>query len=249
MKLELKEHEIEQAIETFISSFVTNFPVKVKGFDLQGMRSKDGLSAIVDFDVEGVSNLREIKTESPNVKPTNTAWRDELEPKDKSVQEENEPVKTDTYYKVLGLLGSNPLNKNRAEIESLIDRNIELQESLSHVALFQDWLAQCVKEDAAQVTAEISPLAEEESDMKTLQDSEKLNELEHNDDTQDTPHPALVASIAPDSDEDSIIFSKPTSSILDEVTQPEEEQQTTDNVVTQSLFGKPLDKPHRKLFG
>lgn len=248
MKLELKEHEIEQAIETFISSFVTNFSVKVKGFDLQGMRSKDGLSAIVDFDVEGVSNLREIKTESSNVKPTNTAWRDELESKEKSVQLNIEPVKTDTYYKVLELLGSNPLNKNRAEIESLIDHNIELQESLSHVALFQDWLAQCVKEDATQMTAEVSPLAEEESDMKILQDSNELSELETNDE-KDTPHPALVASIAPDSDEDSIIFSKPTSSILDEVTQPEEEQQTTDNIVTQSLFGKPLDKPHRKLFG
>ena len=248
MKLELKEHEIEQAIETFIRSFVTGYPVTVKGFDLQGMRSKDGLSAIVDFDVIGVSDTREVKVDSPNVKPTNTAWREERK------DEEDSPVaveKPETYYEVLTLLSSNPLNKNRKAIEELLDGNFEVKELLTQVALYQDWLAQCVKEDA--LVSEVSPLDAEEKAMEAL-DEEPTEEVPFESDSEETvgddePHPALVASIAPEAEEDAIVLAEPTTSILDEVTASEEVQQTNDKVVTQPLFGTPLNKPNRKLFG
>lgn len=248
MKLELKEHEIEQAIETFIRSFVTGYPVTVKGFDLQGMRSKDGLSAIVDFDVIGVSDTREVKVDSPNVKPTNTAWREERK------DEEDSPVaveKPEAYYEVLTLLSSNPLNKNRKAIEELLDGNFEVKELLTQVALYQDWLAQCVKEDA--LVSEVSPLDAEEKAMEAL-DDEPTEEVPFDSDSEesagdDKPHPALVASIAPEAEEDAIVLAEPTPSILDEVTASEEVQQTNDKVVTQPLFGTPLNKPNRKLFG
>lgn len=248
MKLELKEHEIEQAIETFIRSFVTGYPVTVKGFDLQGMRSKDGLSAIVDFDVIGVSDTREVKVDSPNVKPTNTAWREERK------DEEDSPVaveKPEAYYEVLTLLSSNPLNKNRKAIEELLDGNFEVKELLTQVALYQDWLAQCVKEDA--LVSEVSPLDAEEKDMEAL-DDEPTDEVPFESDSEETagddePHPALVASITPEAKEDAIVLAEPTTSILDEVTASEEVQQTNDKVVTQPLFGTPLNKPNRKLFG
>lgn len=248
MKLELKEHEIEQAIETFIRSFVTGYPVTVKGFDLQGMRSKDGLSAIVDFDVIGVSDTREVKVDSPNVKPTNTAWREERK------DEEDSPIaveKPEAYYEVLTLLSSNPLNKNRKAIEELLDGNFEVKELLTQVALYQDWLAQCVKEDA--VSSEVSPLDAEEKAMEAL-DEEPTEEVPFESDSEETvgddePHPALVASIAPEAAEDAIVLAEPTTSILDEVTASEEVQQTNDKVVTQPLFGTPLNKPNRKLFG
>lgn len=248
MKLELKEHEIEQAIETFIRSFVTGYPVTVKGFDLQGMRSKDGLSAIVDFDVIGVSDTREVKVDSPNVKPTNTAWRDERK------DEEDSPVaveKPEAYYEVLTLLSFNPLNKNRKAIEELLDGNFEVKELLTQVALYQDWLAQCVKEDA--LVSEVSPLDAEEKAMEAL-DNEPTDEVPFESDSEETagddePHPALVASIAPEAEEDAIVLAEPTTSILDEVTASEEVQQTNDKVVTQPLFGTPLNKPNRKLFG
>lgn len=248
MKLELKEHEIEQAIETFIRSFVTGYPVTVKGFDLQGMRSKDGLSAIVDFDVIGVSDTREVKVDSPNVKPTNTAWREERK------DEEDSPVaveKPEAYYEVLTLLSSNPLNKNRKAIEELLDGNFEVKELLTQVALYQDWLAQCVKEDA--LVSEVSPLDAEEKAMEAL-DEEPTEEVPFESDSEETvgddePHPALVASIAPEAEEDAIVLAEPTTSILDEVTASEEVQQTNDKVVTQPLFGTPLNKPNRKLFG
>lgn len=248
MKLELKEHEIEQAIETFIRSFVTGYPVTVKGFDLQGMRSKDGLSAIVDFDVIGVSDTREVKVDSPNVKPTNTAWREERK------DEEDSPVaveKPEAYYEVLTLLSSNPLNKNRKAIEELLDGNFEVKELLTQVALYQDWLAQCVKEDA--LVSEVSPLDTEEKDMEAL-DDEPTDEVPFEPDSEETagddePHPALVASITPEAKEDAIVLAEPTTSILDEVTASEEVQQTNDKVVTQPLFGTPLNKPNRKLFG
>ena len=247
MKLELKEHEIEQAIETFIRSFVTGYPVTVKGFDLQGMRSKDGLSAIVDFDVIGVSDTREVKVDSPNVKPTNTAWREERK------DEEDSPIaveKPEAYYEVLTLLSSNPLNKNRKAIEELLDGNFEVKELLTQVALYQDWLAQCVKEDA--LVSEVSPLDAEEKAMEAL-DEEPTDEVPFDSDAEsagdDEPHPALVASIAPEDEEDTIVLAEPTTSILDEVTASEEVQQTNDKVVTQPLFGTPLNKPNRKLFG
>lgn len=247
MKLELKEHEIEQAIETFIRSFVTGYPVTVKGFDLQGMRSKDGLSAIVDFDVIGVSDTREVKVDSPNVKPTNTAWREERK------DEEDSPVaveKPEAYYEVLTLLSSNPLNKNRKAIEELLDGNFEVKELLTQVALYQDWLAQCVKEDA--LVSEVSPLDAEEKAMEAL-DEEPTDEVPFDSDAEsvgdDEPHPALVASIAPEAEEDAIVLAELTTSILDEVTASEEVQQSNDKVVTQPLFGTPLNKPNRKLFG
>lgn len=126
MKLELKEHEIEQAIETFISSFVTSHPVKVKGFDLQGMRSKDGLSAIVDFDVVGVSDLREVKTESSNVKPTNTAWREEVQDEPKVKHEELSGQDLEDWKKFLELLTDNAQYKNYDALLDLVDAMSEL---------------------------------------------------------------------------------------------------------------------------
>lgn len=131
MKLELKEHEIEQAIETFISSFVTGHPVKVKGFDLQGMRSKDGLSAIVDFDVVGVSDLREVKTESSNVKPTNTAWREEVQDEPKVKHEELSGQNLEDWKKFLELLTDNAQYKNYDALLDLVDT---MSESLQHRA-------------------------------------------------------------------------------------------------------------------
>ena len=141
MKLELKEHEIEQAIETFISSFVTGHPVKVKGFDLQGMRSKDGLSAIVDFDVVGVSDLREVKTESSNVKPTNTSWREEVqeEPKVKYAELEGKDLEDWTLF--LELLTDNANYKNYDKLLDLVDNMSEsLQQRASTHSLYVDML-------------------------------------------------------------------------------------------------------------
>ena len=141
MKLELKEHEIEQAIETFISSFVTGHPVKVKGFDLQGMRSKDGLSAIVDFDVVGVSDLREVKTESSNVKPTNTSWREEVqdEPKVKHAELEGKDLEDWTLF--LELLTDNANYKNYDKLLDLVDNMSEnLQQRASTHSLYVDML-------------------------------------------------------------------------------------------------------------
>lgn len=141
MKLELKEHEIEQAIETFISSFVTGHPVKVKGFDLQGMRSKDGLSAIVDFDVVGVSDLRKVKTESSNVKPTNTAWREEVQedPKVKHAELEGKDLEDWTLF--LELLTDNANYKNYDKLLDLVDNMSEsLQQRASSHSLYIDML-------------------------------------------------------------------------------------------------------------
>ena len=151
MKLELKEHEIEQAIETFISSFVTGHPVKVKGFALQGMRSKDGLSAIVDFDVVGVSDLREVKTESSNVKPTNTAWREEVQDEPKVKHEELSGQDLEDWKKFLELLTDNAQYKNYDALLDLVDTMSEsLQQRASSHPLYvrkygQNYSVYCFK--------------------------------------------------------------------------------------------------------
>ena len=100
-----------------------------------------------------------------------------------------------------------------------------------------------MKEDA--LVSEVSPLDAEEKAMEAL-DDEPTDEVPFESDSEETagddePHPALVASIAPEAEA--------STSILDEVTASEEVQQTNDKVVTQPLFGTPLNKPNRKLFG
>lgn len=168
MKLELKEHEIEQAIETFISSFVTGHPVKVKGFDLQGMRSKDGLSAIVDFDVVGVSDLREVKTESSNVKPTNTAWREEVQDEPKVKHEELSGQDLEDWKKFLELLTDNAQYKNYDALLDLVDTMSEsLQQRASSHPLYVEMLENIDKAIQSIATNQLS---------ESVQDTEEPTE-------------------------------------------------------------------------
>lgn len=166
MKLELKEHEIEQAIETFISSFVTGHPVKVKGFDLQGMRSKDGLSAIVDFDVVGVSDLREVKTESSNVKPTNTAWREEVQDEPKVKHEELSGQDLEDWKKFLELLTDNAQYKNYDALLDLVDTMSEsLQQRASSHPLYVEMLENTDKAIQSIASKQLSEPTENTEDV------------------------------------------------------------------------------------
>nr|DAX43164.1 MAG TPA: hypothetical protein [Caudoviricetes sp.] len=169
MKLELKEHEIEQAIETFISSFVTGHPVRVKGFDLQGMRSKDGLSAIVDFDVVGVSDLREVKTESPNVKPTNTAWREREEDSEPKVKhEELSGQDLEDWKKFLELLTDNAQYKNYDALLDLVDTMSEsLQQRASSHPLYVEMLENTDKAIQSIAVNQLSEPVQEDTEEPT----------------------------------------------------------------------------------
>lgn len=225
MKLELREHELEQAIEVFISSFV-NQPVKVNGFDLSGMRSKDGLSAMVDFTVVGVSDVREAKTESTNVNPTNTSWREErLEIAEHTNNTIKYEPKSEVYYQVLELLSNNPQNINGKAIQELLKDNPEVEDELSTNTYYTQW-----KLTNSEVKEEIPEpvLNEEEAEMDKLTLSE--------DDTE-TIHDVV--------NETESLQETVTNSILDEVTQPEDKQTEVDRV-TGALSGK---KSVRPLFG
>lgn len=161
MKIELKEHEIEQAIETFISSFVTGNPVKVKGFDLQGMRSKDGLSAIVDVDIVGVTDTREAKLESSNVNPTNTSWREEKQ--EIKEKQELEGQDLDDWTEFLELITDNAKYKNYQALVDLVDSMSEsLQLRASEHPLYKEML-EFTKPELESVTEEvIEPVMEVE---------------------------------------------------------------------------------------
>lgn len=225
MKLELREHELEQAIEVFISSFV-NQPVKVNGFDLSGMRSKDGLSAMVDFTVVGVSDVREAKTESTNVNPTNTSWREErLEIAEHTNNTIKYEPKSEVYYQVLELLSNNPQNINGKAIQELLKDNPEVEDELSTNTYYTQW-----KLTNSEVKEEIPEpvLNEEEAEMDKLTLSEEDTKTIH-DEVSETE--SLQETV--------------TNSILDEVTQPEDKQTEVDRV-TGALSGK---KPVRPLFG
>lgn len=224
MKLELREHELEQAIEVFISSFV-NQPVKVNGFDLSGMRSKDGLSAMVDFTVVGVSDVREAKTESTNVNPTNTSWREErLEIAEHTNNTVKYEPKSEVYYQVLELLSNNPQNINGKAIQELLKDNPEVEDELSTNTYYTQW-----KLTNSEVKEEIPEpvLDKEEAEMDELTLSEEDTETIH-DVVNETE--SLQKAV--------------TNSILDEVTQPEDKQAEVDRVT--GALGK---KPVRPLFG
>lgn len=230
MKLELQEHEIEQAIEVFISSFVTGHPVKVNGFDLQGMRSKSGLTAMVDFDVLGVSDVRPVKTDSPNVNPTNTSWREnQADSEPEQEPETNLASKPEAYFEVLELLSDNPDNKNKQTILDLLKANEGLEKVLEENAFAKSWLESNLNQE------EPSILSEEEQEMDNLilanKDSIFAEEVSDEDDDEE-PVEELV---------------KP--SVLDEVTEPEDKQVTQDPIAqTRSLFGSPIQK-NKPLFG
>lgn len=179
MKLELKEHEIEQAIETFISSFVTGHPVKVKGFDLQGMRSKDGLSAIVDFDVVGVSDLREVKTESSNVKPTNTAWREEVQEEPRVKHEELSGQDLEDWKKFLELLTDNAQYKNYDALLDLVDAMSDsLQQRASSHPLYVEMLENTDKAIQSIAVNQLSEPVQEDTEEPTEEPIPE-SEVEH----------------------------------------------------------------------
>ena len=124
MKIEVKEHELERIIEVYFQlQFKKN--VVVNGFDLSGMRSKDGLSAMVDITIVGETDLREPKLESSNVKPTNTSWRDNTQESDESAKEDKyaDMSEEDVAYwaKFLHLIVDNAGDKNADNIYGLLE--------------------------------------------------------------------------------------------------------------------------------
>lgn len=141
MKLEFKEHELERAIEVYLQSLL-NKVIKVNGFDLSGMRSKEGLSALIDIEIEGETNAREPKVDSPNVKPTNTAWREREEDSEPKVKhEELSGQDLEDWKKFLELLTDNAQYKNYDELLDLVDIMSEsLQQRASSHPLYVEML-------------------------------------------------------------------------------------------------------------
>lgn len=140
MKLEFKEHELERAIEVYLQSLM-NKVIKVNGFDLSGMRSKEGLSALIDIEIEGETDAREPKVDSPNVKPTNTAWREEVQDEPKVKHEELSGQDLEDWKKFLELLTDNAQYKNYDALLDLVDTMSEsLQQRASSHPLYVEML-------------------------------------------------------------------------------------------------------------
>lgn len=141
MKLEFKEHELERAIEVYLQSLM-NKVIKVNGFDLSGMRSKEGLSALIDIEIEGETDAREPKVDSPNVKPTNTAWREREEDSEPKVKhEELSGQDLEDWKKFLELLTDNAQYKNYDTLLDLVDTMSEsLQQRASSHPLYIEML-------------------------------------------------------------------------------------------------------------
>lgn len=140
MKLEFKEHELERAIEVYLQSLM-NKVIKVNGFDLSGMRSKEGLSALIDIEIEGETDAREPKVDSPNVKPTNTAWREEVQDEQKVKHEELSGQDLEDWKKFLELLTDNAQYKNYDALLDLVDTMSEsLQQRASSHPLYVEML-------------------------------------------------------------------------------------------------------------
>ena len=141
MKLEFKEHELERAIEVYLQSLMNKI-IKVNGFDLSGMRSKEGLSALIDIEIEGETDAREPKVDSPNVKPTNTAWREREEDSEPKIKhEELSGQDLEDWKKFLELLTDNAQYKNYDALLDLVDTMSEsLQQRASSHPLYVEML-------------------------------------------------------------------------------------------------------------
>lgn len=141
MKLEFKEHELERAIEVYLQGLMNKI-IKVNGFDLSGMRSKEGLSALIDIEIEGETDAREPKVDSPNVKPTNTAWREREEDSEPKVKhEELSGQDLEDWKKFLELLTDNAQYKNYDALLDLVDTMSEsLQQRASSHPLYIEML-------------------------------------------------------------------------------------------------------------
>lgn len=168
MKLEFKEHELERAIEVYLQSLM-NKVIKVNGFDLSGMRSKEGLSALIDIEIEGETDAREPKVDSPNVKPTNTAWREREEDSEPKVKhEELSGQDLEDWKKFLELLTDNAQYKNYDALLDLVDTMSEsLQQRASSHPLYVEMLENTDKAIQSIATNQLS---------EPVQDTEELTE-------------------------------------------------------------------------
>lgn len=152
MKLELKEHELERVIEVYLQ-LQFNKEVKVNGFDLSGMRSKDGLSAMVDFTLVGESDVRDPKEVSNNVKPTDTSWRQREE--EKRVELEGQDL--EDWTKFLDLIADNAQYRNYDAIMDLADNTSEVvRERIDENELFLDMLENVEKQVNAVVESSLN---------------------------------------------------------------------------------------------
>ena len=165
MKLEFKEHELERAIEVYLQSLM-NKVIKVNGFDLSGMRSKEGLSALIDIEIEGETDAREPKVDSPNVKPTNTAWREREEDSEPKVKhEELSGQDLEDWKKFLELLTDNAQYKNYDALLDLVDTMSEsLQQRVSSHPLYVEMLENTDKAIQSIASKQLSEPVEDTED-------------------------------------------------------------------------------------
>lgn len=165
MKLEFKEHELERAIEVYLQSLM-NKVIKVNGFDLSGMRSKEGLSALIDIEIEGETDAREPKVDSPNVKPTNTAWREREEDSEPKVKhEELSGQDLEDWKKFLELLTDNAQYKNYDALLDLVDTMSEsLQQRASSHPLYVEMLENTDKAIQSIASKQLSEPVEDTED-------------------------------------------------------------------------------------
>lgn len=165
MKLEFKEHELERAIEVYLQSLL-NKVIKVNGFDLSGMRSKEGLSALIDIEIEGETDARKPKVDSPNVKPTNTAWREREEDSEPKVKhEELSGQDLEDWKKFLELLTDNAQYKNYDALLDLVDTMSEsLQQRASSHPLYVEMLENTDKAIQSIASKQLSEPAQEDTE-------------------------------------------------------------------------------------
>jgi hypothetical protein len=178
MKLEFKEHELERAIEVYLQSLM-NKVIKVNGFDLSGMRSKEGLSALIDIEIEGETDAREPKVDSPNVKPTNTAWREEVQEESRVKHEELSGQDLEDWKKFLELLTDNAQYKNYDALLDLVDSMSDsLQQRASSHPLYVEMLENTDKAIQSIAVNQLSEPVQEDTEEPTEEPIPEL-EVEH----------------------------------------------------------------------
>ena len=181
MRIEFKEHELERALEQYLQ-IQFNKEVKVNGFDLSGMRSKEGLSAMVDITLVGETDQREPKEESNNVKPTNTSWREDKEEQSEPKVKKPELVGKDLedWTKFLELITDNAQYKNYDAILDLVKEMSEsLQQRVNDYPLYVDMITN-VENTITALVQSTEPTIVDDIISDTVDDSSTDVDIEDN---------------------------------------------------------------------
>ena len=271
MHITLKQHELERALEVYLQSLYSK-PVTVVGFDLSGMRKSEGVTAMIEIEVEGETSRRVISVNTNTISEPAPEAPESRSKASKKVEED--PIDLDSnatpyanlptlnkqdqeqYMTILQLLNRNPLNTKGKQIEeAVIGASADLTMVLAANPHYQDWVNLNNKQKAEKALAEAKGIE--------VKESNKFVEIPTEPVTEPKVEPKTETKIEPVKTQKTLM-QEVIEETKDEILDESEAQQDTETLAvpdsvkkeeptkpvapTTNLFGEPIQKT-KSLFG